>query len=161
MGHSAWHSKRFVFPNHFFFCYIIFALLLKLVVYTSWWLAWLAGGAIAKKFLEPIWQLNLEFMIGVSRFFHPIKLWSLAWFPSGGTETGGAQYTKDTMVWVRAVASLTIPGGQKFQFPYFSSNSNQFFLPFLIFLLTLALLVGESPTREGPGYATGQSPVPQ
>ena len=25
---------------------------------------------------------------------------------------------------------------------------------FLIFFLTLALRVGESPTREGPGYAT-------
>ena len=38
----------------------------------------------------------------------------------------------------------------KFQsiFPTFPQN-------FLIFFLTLALRVGESPTREGPGYATG------
>ena len=33
-------------------------------------------------------------------------------------------------------------------FPTFPQN-------FIIFFLTLALRVGESPTREGPGYATG------
>ena len=31
----------------------------------------------------------------------------------------------------RAVASLTVPGGQEFHFPHFSSNSDQFFLFFL------------------------------
>ena len=61
----------------------------------------------------------------------------------------------------RAVASLTIAGGQKFHFPHFPSNFDQVFLLFpqifLIFFLTLALRVGESPTREGPGYTTGKS----
>ena len=59
----------------------------------------------------------------------------------------------------RAVASLTVPGGQEFHFPHFSSNCDQFFLnfsrPLLIFFLIQALRVGNSPTREGPGYATG------
>ena len=58
----------------------------------------------------------------------------------------------------RAVASLTVPGGQGFHFPHFSSNFDQFFLLFpqtsRIFFLILALRVGESPTRKGPGYAT-------
>ena len=36
-------------------------------------------------------------------------------------------------VWLecRAVASLTVPGGQEFNFPHFSSNRDQFFLFFL------------------------------
>ena len=49
---------------------------------------------------------------------------------------------------VRAVASLTVPGGQEFHFPHFSSNRDQFFLLFpqtlLIFFLLLALRVGDS-----------------
>ena len=60
---------------------------------------------------------------------------------------------------VRAVASLMAPGGQDFNFPHFSSNIDQFELFFLknclIFFLILALRVGDSPTREGPGYTTG------
>ena len=59
---------------------------------------------------------------------------------------------------VRAVASLTVPGGQNFHFPHFSSHFDKFdlFFPqnFLIFFLTLALRVGDSPTRDGSGYAT-------
>ena len=58
----------------------------------------------------------------------------------------------------RAVASLTVPGGQEFHFPQFFSNFDQFFLIFpqtlLIFFLIMALRVGKSPTRKGPGYAT-------
>ena len=58
----------------------------------------------------------------------------------------------------RAVASLTVPGGQEFHFPHFFLKFWSLFLnfpqTFLIFFLILALRVGESPTREGPGYAT-------
>ena len=65
-------------------------------------------------------------------------------------------FKKDTR---RAVASLTVPGGQEFHFPHFFLKFRLSFLIFpqllLIFFLILALRVGESPTREGPGYATG------
>ena len=58
----------------------------------------------------------------------------------------------------RAVASLTFPGGQEFHFPQFFLKFWSIFPIFpqtlLIFFLILALRVGESPTREGPGYAT-------
>ena len=58
----------------------------------------------------------------------------------------------------RAVASLTIPGGQEFHFPHLFLKFRSIFLIFpqtsLIFFLILVLRVGESPTREGPGYAT-------
>ena len=58
----------------------------------------------------------------------------------------------------RAVASLTVPGGREFHFPHFFLKFRSIFLTFpqffLIFFLILALRVGESPTREGPGYAT-------
>ena len=58
----------------------------------------------------------------------------------------------------RAVASLTVPGGKSSTFLIFSPNFDHFFLifpqTFLIFFLILALRVGESPTREGPGYDT-------
>ena len=51
----------------------------------------------------------------------------------------------------RAVASLTVPGGQEFHFPHFLLKFQSIFLIFpqtlLIFFLTLALRVGE--------YATG------
>ena len=61
----------------------------------------------------------------------------------------------------RAVANLTVPGGQEFHFPNFfpqiSINFLTFPQTFLIFFLILALRVGESPTREGPGYATAYS----
>ena len=59
----------------------------------------------------------------------------------------------------RAVASLTVPSGREFHFPHFFLKVWLIFLIFpqtlLIFFLTLALRVGDSPTREGPGYATG------
>ena len=59
----------------------------------------------------------------------------------------------------RAVASLTVPCGQEFHFPHFFLKFRSIFLIFpqtlLIFFLILALRVGESPTWEGPGYATG------
>ena len=58
----------------------------------------------------------------------------------------------------RAVASLTVSGGQEFHFPHFFPKFWSFFLifpqTFVIFFLILALRVGDSPTREGPGYAT-------
>ena len=66
---------------------------------------------------------------------------------------------KKYCAWSRAVASLPAPGGQEFHFPHFPSNLDQFFFIFpqtlLIFFLILGLRVGKSPTREGPGYATG------
>ena len=59
---------------------------------------------------------------------------------------------------VRAVASLTVPGGQEFHFPHFFLKFRSIFpQTSLIFFLILALRVGESPTREGPGYATASS----
>ena len=60
--------------------------------------------------------------------------------------------------WNRAVASLTVPGGQELHFPHFFLKFRSLFLilpqTFLIFFLILGLWVGESSTREGPGYAT-------
>ena len=59
----------------------------------------------------------------------------------------------------RAVASLTVPGGQEFHFPHFFLKFQSIFPTFpqtlLIFFLILALRVSDSPTQEGPGYATG------
>ena len=80
----------------------------------------------------------------------------------------------DTFMWIiytlcgrfmhhvaRAVASLTVPGGQEFNFPHFFVKFQSIFLIFpqtlLVVFLILALWVGESPTREGPGYATACS----
>ena len=64
----------------------------------------------------------------------------------------------DTITTSRAVASLTVPSGQEFHFPHFFLKFRLIFLIFpqtlLIFFLILALRVGKSPTREGPGYAT-------
>ena len=54
----------------------------------------------------------------------------------------------------RAVASLTVPGGQESHFPHFSSILINFSSNFTYFFLILVLQVGESPTWEGPGYAT-------
>ena len=58
----------------------------------------------------------------------------------------------------RAVASLTVPGGQEFHFSHFFLKFWSIYLIFpqtlLIFFLILVLRVGGSPTREGPGYAT-------
>ena len=52
------------------------------------------------------------------------------------------------------VSSLTVPGGQEFNFPHFSLNFHYFFL----FVLILAIpRVGESPTQEGPGHATASA----
>ena len=62
----------------------------------------------------------------------------------------------------RADASLPIPGGQEFHFPHISSNCDKFSIFFpqtlLISFLILALRVGDSPTREGPSYATDDLP---
>ena len=61
----------------------------------------------------------------------------------------------------RAVASLTVPGGQEFHFPNFSSNFDQFIL-FFLKLYSFSSSVWFSGwaarprTREGPGYATGR-----
>ena len=58
----------------------------------------------------------------------------------------------------RAVASLSLPGGQDKNFssifPHFPLISLIFPQIFLIFFLNLVFRVGGSPTREGPGYAT-------
>ena len=58
----------------------------------------------------------------------------------------------------RAVASLPLPGGQDKNissiFPFFPAFSLIFPQFFLIFFLNAVVPVGESPTREGPGYAT-------
>ena len=73
-----------------------------------------------------------------------------------------ADFTRFWKNWTknRAVASLTVPGGQEFHFPHFFLKFWSLFLifpqTFLIFFLILALRVGESPTQEGPGYATDQ-----
>ena len=66
--------------------------------------------------------------------------------------------SKNTRKTTRALASLTAPGGQELHFPNFFLKFRSIFLIFpqtlLIFFLILAFRVGESPTREGPGYAT-------
>ena len=58
----------------------------------------------------------------------------------------------------RAVASLTVPGGQEFHFPQFFLKFWSFFSylssNFTYFLPHFGPPGGESPTREGPGYAT-------
>ena len=63
----------------------------------------------------------------------------------------------------RAVASLSLPGGQYKNissilphFPVFSHIFPQFSF---IFFLNLVFRVGDSPTREGPGYATGKKKI--
>ena len=58
----------------------------------------------------------------------------------------------------RAVDSLTIPGGQDFHFPhlFLKFRSNFLIFPQTLLIFFLVLRVGESPTREGPGYATDQ-----
>ena len=84
--------------------------LLKLVIPLCDW-CW---GAITLKFLEPIWQLNLEFTLSISNLQpFPIKLWPLAWLSFGSSETCGEENTKDTMVWVQfhGVIGPTIPRG--------------------------------------------------
>ena len=56
---------------------------------------------------------------------------------------------------MKATASLTVPGGQEFHFPHFFLKFWSIFpQTLLIFFLIVALQVGKSPTREGPGYAT-------
>ena len=59
----------------------------------------------------------------------------------------------------RAVASLSLPGGQDRMissiFPHFPVAFLIFPQFFFIFFLILVFRVGGSPTREGPGYATG------
>ena len=58
----------------------------------------------------------------------------------------------------RAVASLSLPGGQDRMissiFPHFPVASLIFPQFLFIFFLILVFRVGSSPTREGPGYAT-------
>ena len=59
----------------------------------------------------------------------------------------------------KAIASLSLPGGQDKNissiFPHFPEGSLIFPQNFFIFFLILVFRVGGSPTREGPGYATG------
>ena len=59
----------------------------------------------------------------------------------------------------RAVASLSLPGGQDKNIssiiPHFPVGSLIFPQILSIFFLILVFRVGDSPTREGPGYATG------
>ena len=60
----------------------------------------------------------------------------------------------------RAVASLSLPSGQDKNissiFPHFPIVSLIFPQIFFIFFLILVFRVGDSPTREGPGYATDE-----
>ena len=62
------------------------------------------------------------------------------------------------MMIYRAVASLSLPGGQDGNItsilPHFPVGSLIFPQIFFIFFLILVFRVGGSPTREGPGYAT-------
>ena len=62
---------------------------------------------------------------------------------------------------IRSIANLTVPGGQEFHFPHCLLKFRSIFLIFpqtlFIFFLILVLRVGESPTREGSGYATGSN----
>ena len=63
----------------------------------------------------------------------------------------------------RAVASLSLPGGQDRNIssilPHFPVGSLIFPQIFFIFFLILVFRVGGSPTREGPGYATGSTEI--
>ena len=75
-------------------------------------------------------------------------MWTLA---SGVVNGGGGDVTSN-----RAVASLTVQGGQEFHFPHFFLKFQSICLLFLklIFFLILALRMGDF--REGPVYATDQ-----
>ena len=92
------------------------------------------------------------FHAGKSYFFAPSKKYSsyATALPQLHLQKGGG--------WgkTRAVASLTVPGGQEFHFPLFFLKFWTIYLIFpqtlLIFFLILVLLVGGSPTREGPGH---------
>ena len=59
----------------------------------------------------------------------------------------------------RAVASLSLPGGQDKNissiFPHFAVVYLIFPLSFFLFFLILVFREGSSHTKEGPGYATG------
>ena len=64
------------------------------------------------------------------------------------------------MVGTRGVASLTVPAGQEFHFPHFSSNFHNFFIFLKLFSFLSSFWpsgMGKLPTREGPGYATSES----
>ena len=51
----------------------------------------------------------------------------------------------------RGIANLTVLSGQEFRSPHFSSNFHHFSSNIPHFCPQF----GESPNREGPGYATG------
>ena len=53
----------------------------------------------------------------------------------------------------RAVASLTVPGGQEFQFPHFSSNFDQFSLFFLNFYSFSSSFLPSGWATRPPGKA--------
>ena len=65
---------------------------------------------------------------------------------------------REIIIISRAVASLTVPGEQEFEFPNFSSNFDQFFLFFaqtwLIFFLILALGGGRDVAHPTKALAT-------
>ena len=86
--------------------------------------------------------------------------WANKLTPNGSLVTVSTYTTRRyTREIPRAVASLTVPGGQEFHFPHSFLKFRSIFLTFpqtfLIFFLILAPRVGDSPTRKGPGYATG------
>ena len=97
-------------------------------------------------------------------FFSPTRCQSNSCFPFRTEHAEASLFRtnvrKIILDWrtVRAVASLTVPGGQEFHFPHFFPKFRSILLifpqTFFIFFLILVLRVGESPTREGPGYAT-------
>ena len=47
--------------------------------------------------------------------------------------TSGWALGDENVIGIRAVASLTVPGGQEFHFPHFSSNFDKFFLKLYLF----------------------------
>ena len=67
------------------------------------------------------------------------------------------------LVMCRAVAGLSLPGGQdrmiSSTFPHFPVASLIFPQFFFIFFLILVFRVGSSPTREGPGSRALATPL--
>ena len=84
----------------------------------------------------------------------PASVWQQGFYMQGEAHSLLGIYCKT----FRAVASLSLPGGQDRMissiFPHFPVASLIFPQFFFIFFLILGFRVGGSPTWEGPGYAT-------
>ena len=73
-------------------------------------------------------KTNLKYLL-IAKVIVPITTGAsrlTAWGPGARWRAPGGDRGGD-----RAVASLTVPGGQEFHFPHFSSNFDQFYLFFL------------------------------